>query len=118
MTFIRLPRAVSRVALALAFAIPAPLVAPLAAQLAAQRADPGVLSLDRIYGARDFRGQFFGPTQWLNDSTYTAVEPATGGGSQLVRVDAGSGRKSVLVDAATLRPAAGAEPVDIEEYTW
>jgi dipeptidyl-peptidase-4 len=97
-----------------AFAIAA--AAPVAAQ---QRADPSLVSVERIYSTRDFTAASFGPTRWLDDSTYTAVEPAPNGkGAQLVRIDAASGRKSVLVSAALLTPAGSAEPLDVEDYDW
>ncbi len=70
----------------------------LPATLFAQRADPGLLSIDRIFNSADFRGQYLGSTSWLDDSTYTTVEAAPAGGANLVQVDAASGRKSVLVE--------------------
>ena len=83
------------------------------------RPDPSLVTVERIYNSRDFRGQGFGPVRWLDDSTYTAVEPVPGGtGTQLVRVDAATGRKSVMVEAATLLPVGAKEPVEIEDYDW
>jgi dipeptidyl-peptidase-4 len=85
----------------------------------AQATDPSLLSVERIFASRDFAPEFFGPARWLNDSTYTAVEPAAqGGGTDLVRVDAPSGRTSVLVSAALLRPAGATAPLAIEDYAW
>ena len=82
---------------AVAFASLALLV-PIAAR-AQGRGDPSAVTVERIYNTRDFRGQGFGQVRWLDDSTYTAVEPGAGGaGTQLVRVDAASGRKATLVE--------------------
>src|ERR1039457_2667039 len=65
---------------------------------AQQRPDPSLVSVERIYASRDFFGSSFGPTRWLDDSTYTEVAPAAGGkGDELVRTDAATGRRSVLV---------------------
>jgi dipeptidyl-peptidase-4 len=94
------------------------LAAPLAAQQP-RAADPSLLTVERIFASRDFREDRIGPVRWLDDSTYTAVEPvATGRGADLVRYDASSGRRSVLVAAALLTPAGAAAPLDIEDYAW
>jgi len=86
---------------------------------AQQRGDPAIVTVERIYNTRDFAGQGFGPVRWLDDSTYTAVEPGPGGkGSELVRVDAATGSKSVLVAAALLTPPGDTTSLDVEEYEW
>src|SRR5579862_8760042 len=88
-------------------------------RLPAQRPDPALVTVDRIYASRDFAGESFGPARWLDDSTYTAVEASPGGrGADLVRIDAATGRKSVLVSATLLTPPGGQEPLDPEEYEW
>src|SRR3990170_2096978 len=92
---------------------------PARALRAQQRPDLSLLTVERIFGSRDFAPESFGPARWLDDSTYTVVEPAAvGRGSDLVRVDAATGRKTVLVSAATLTPPRAAEPLDIEDYDW
>jgi dipeptidyl-peptidase-4 len=83
------------------------------------RPDPGLLSVERIFSTREFRGQFFGSVRWLDDSTYTLVEPsANNAGMELVKVDAASGKKSTIVDIAMLTPPGAKEPVSLEEYEW
>jgi dipeptidyl-peptidase-4 len=96
------------------------LIAAVATVLPAQpRADPSLVSVERIYASRDFSGAAFGPVRWLDDSTYTAIEPAANGrGGDLVRIDAATGRRAVLVSAAMLTPAGRQEPLEIEEYDW
>lgn len=89
----------------------------LPAQLIAQRADPGLLTVERIYNTREFAPQFFGPTRWLDDSTYTAIEDSPAGPA-LVRIDAATGRKSVLVSAAQLIPTGARVPLNAEDYMW
>jgi dipeptidyl-peptidase-4 len=104
----RIPAAT--IVLALAF------IQPASAQA---RPDPSLVTVERIYNTRDFRGEYFGPVRWLDDSTYTAVEPGPGGnGTQLVKVDAASGRKSVLVDVGSLTPVGDSIPLEIEDYDW
>jgi dipeptidyl-peptidase 4 len=86
---------------------------------AQQRPDPSLVTVERIYTTPDFIPESFGPTRWLDDSTYTAVEPAaTGNGSELVRIDAATGRKSVLVSTAMLTPAGTPAPLELEDYEW
>lgn len=88
--------------------------------LTAQRnGDPSLISVERLYSTRDFAPDFFGPIRWLDDSTYTAVE-AGPGGTSLMRVDAVTGRKSILVSATQLTPAGGGArgPLDVEDYAW
>jgi dipeptidyl-peptidase-4 len=82
-------------------------------------ATAGRLTVERVHGSRDFAPDFVGPSSWLDDSTYTVVEPSPGGrGMDLVRVDAATGRKSVLVASAAVTPAGRQEPLDIEGYDW
>ena len=86
---------------------------------AQQTVDRSKVSVERIYTTRDFAAQGFGPIRWLNDSTYTAVEPpASGKGTELVRYDAASGQKTVLVAATVLAAPGQKEPLEIEDYTW
>ncbi len=94
-------------------------VALLPVPLAAQAGDPSRLTLERIFASRDFRGERGGATRWLDDSTYTMIAtPATGGADELVRIDAASGRRTVLVSATMLRPTPGAAPLELEDYSW
>lgn len=103
-----------------AFALTFLLAIPLAAQQAPRVAtDPSLLSVERIFASRDFRQEGMSPVRWLDDSTYTDVEASSSGhGADLVRVDAASGKKSVLVSAAQLTPAGAGAPLAIEDYAW
>jgi dipeptidyl-peptidase-4 len=86
---------------------------------AQQPTDRSLLTVERMFGTRDFAPQSFGPARWLDDSTYTTIEPAAGGkGSDLVAVDAASGRRTVLVAAAALIPQGKQDPLDLEDYFW
>ena len=89
------------------------------AAFAQQSGDPALVTVERIYNTRDFAGQGFGPVRWLDDSTYTAVEAGPGGkGTELVRVDAATGRKAVLVGIGLLTPAGDTTSIEIEDYEW
>src|SRR6266481_2632700 len=89
---------------------------------AAQRvADSSLLTVDRIFGSPEFRGGTLGPLARLSDGTgYSTLEPALGGkpGKDIVRYDAETGLKTILVPAARLVPPGDSTPLDIEEYTW
>ncbi len=99
-----------RVLAALLFAAPV---------LGAQGNDPSLLSVQRIFGSREFAGEGFGPSRWLDDSTYATVEAAAaGGGTELVRYDAATGRRSIIVSADALRPPGRTQSLDIESYRW
>ena len=86
----------------------------------AQQADSSLLTLDRIYGSKEFAPQPFGPSRWLDDgSAYTTLEPAgEGRGQDLVRYDVESGRREVMVTARELTPPGAAGPLDVESYSW
>lgn len=85
----------------------------------ARAQDQGALTVERIFGTRDFAGESFGPTKWLSPTAYTVVEPsALGRGGDIVRVDVPSGTRSIMVSADWLRPAGSAMPLEIEGYEW
>lgn len=103
------------VAVALAFGT------PLSAQQAPQApADPSRLSVERIYASTEFRSQSFGPARWLAGGTaYTTLERAANGlGRDIVRYDAETGTREVLVPATQLVPPGDTLPLEIEDYVW
>ena len=79
---------------------------------------PGAqVSLQRVFASSDFAPQEFGPARWLGRGAYTTVEPAANGhGSDLVRYDAATGARTVLIPAARLIPAGDTAPLAIEDY--
>lgn len=115
-----------------------------AVSLSAQQADRASAlqaQIDRIFKAREYEAPRFGPARWLPDGTaYAIVERDSAGGSAIVRYDAATGARTVLVPASRLVPPAapgrdaqqGAAssrearpssrdpnpPLDIEEYAW
>lgn len=93
------------------------LVAPIFAQQAARQSEPTLLTLDTIfsYGAKSL-----GWHQWQADgSGYLMLEPsASGKGAlDLVRYDAASGARTILVSAQSLTPPGAQSPLVIEEFT-
>src|SRR6266513_5953440 len=97
--------------------------AGLGGTVAAQRPAPdsSILPVDRIFGSPEFRGGTLGPLAWLSDGAgYSTLEPALGGkpGQDIVRYDAETGLKTILVPAARLVAPRDSTPLEIEEYTW
>jgi dipeptidyl-peptidase-4 len=89
---------------------------------AAQRAaDSSLLTVDRIFASPEFRGATLGTFAWLADGVgYTTLERPAGGkpGRDIVRYDAETGLKTILVPATRLVPPGDSTPLAIEEYTW
>ena len=84
-----------------------------------QTGDPSRLTLQRIFASRDFVGQRFGPARWLaSGEAYTTLEPAPSGGADIVRYDAATGARTVIVPAARLQPVGMSQPLDVEDYSW
>ena len=87
----------------------------------AQEADPATVTLDRIYGSADFRGDAFGQPRWLEDGTfYTTLEPsaAVSGGRDIVRYETESEFRTILVSASFLMPEGTESPLSIQGYEW
>jgi dipeptidyl-peptidase-4 len=94
------------------------LVVLAAGTLGAQSGDPSRLTVERIFASRDFAGDFFGPSRWLDDSTYTTLELGANDATILVAVDAATGRKTTLVGPDMLKPPGAAGVIEIEDYSW
>ena len=94
------------------------LVALLAAgSLTAQQGDPALLTPQRIFASAEFRAEVFGPARWLDGATYTTLEPATGGpGRDIVRYDAATGARQVMVAAAQLSPPGAPGPIETTDF--
>jgi dipeptidyl-peptidase-4 len=90
-----------------------------AAALAAQ--------IDRIFKTHEYDPPRFGPARWLPDGQAYAIVERTGRGSEIVRYEAATGARSVLVPASKLVPV-NASPgqdvpvtgsgLDIDDYEW
>jgi len=75
--------------------------------------------LRRAFFEHDFAVKSFGPVRWLNGgSSYTTLEASAGGDktADLVRYDASTAQREVLVSAQQLIPANEKNPISIEDY--
>ena len=104
--------------LSLAAALAAPATLPAHA---ATPPDSSLLTLDRIFTAGEFFSRPPGPFEWLDGGrAYTALERPEGGGGgrEIVRYDAATGARTVIVPASRLTPAGAESPLMIERYSW
>ncbi|MGD8276812.1 MAG: S9 family peptidase [Gemmatimonadota bacterium] len=86
----------------------------------AQQEQPGASMLRRLFASGEFLGERFGPARWLDGSSYTTLEASATirGAADIVRYDAATGARAVLVAAGSLIPAGSRSPLDIEDYDW
>ena len=97
------------------------LLAPAAGAAPAQQtavADSGLLSVERIFASREFLGASIGLVKWLPDGSGYAVLERGEGGPDLVRYDARSGAREVLVPSRRLQPAGDTVPLTVEDFSW
>ena len=78
------------------------------------------LSLADIYKNGVYRQNRFGPIRWMKDGNgYSSIERNQNlEGDDIVRYDAASGNRSVLVDARQLIPKDANLPLSIADYQW
>ena len=82
--------------------------------------DSTLLTLDRIFAANEFSGQSYGPVHWLaRQGGYATLQPSeqVKGAQDIIRIDATTGKREVLVSAAHLVPKGGEAPLTIEEFS-
>src|SRR5690242_18577095 len=88
----------------------------------AQQADRAQLlddQIGRIFAAREYDAPRFGPARWMADgAAYTVVERDGSAGADIVRYDAATGERTVLVPRSRLVPAGRATPLDVDDYAW
>ena len=96
----------------------ATLTLSLCAALPAQQpaADSSILTLDRIYASDEFQPERLGEVRWLPDRpAYLKLEADSGGGPgaapSLVRYDAATGKRDVVVPAARMVPPGDSAPL-------
>jgi dipeptidyl-peptidase-4 len=82
-----------------------------------------IRQIDRIFKTSDFEPPRFGPARWLPDGrAYAVVERSTsdkaGATSEIVRYDAATGTRTVLVPPARLVPPGKTTALDIDDYAW
>src|SRR6478609_1662165 len=96
-------------------------------------ASPGVLArqeqpgtrltqqIDRIMATRTYAVPRFGPARWVpGRAAYTIVEPSASpdAGMDIVRYDAATGAREVLVPARLLTPAGASKGLAVDDYDW
>ncbi|MCD6451031.1 MAG: S9 family peptidase [Acidobacteria bacterium] len=82
--------------------------------------DTGLLSIERIYASREFSAKYF-RARWLEDGNgYVVLEPSKEikGGRDIVRYDAKTGKREVLVSASKLIPTGGSKPLRIDDFAF
>ncbi|MEI7960535.1 MAG: S9 family peptidase [Chitinophagaceae bacterium] len=78
------------------------------------------LSLADIYSNNTYSQKGYGPVRWMKDNQgYSTLENnALSGGKDIVRYDAKTGNKKILVSAKQLIPANETKPLSIANYEW
>ncbi len=77
-------------------------------------------ALHQIFSGRlSVGGVRFGPARWSADGrSYTTLERSSDGSTDIVRYDAASGARTVIVPSHALKPAGAAQSLEIEDYQW
>src|SRR3954471_7789248 len=79
------------------------------------------VQIDRIFEAHEYDAPRFGPARWLPAGVaYTTVERSAdhGGAPEIVRYDARTGVRTVLVAASFFDPKGRTAPSDVADYSW
>ena len=78
------------------------------------------LSLEDIYTNLSYSQKNFGPVRWMKDNLgYSTLETNKDfGGTDIVRYNAQSGQRTVLVSAKQLTPSGQSKPLNIDNYNW
>jgi dipeptidyl-peptidase-4 len=104
----------------LTFVFVALLLTATAAAQQSDRAQQLYAQIDRIFSSSDYQVPRFGPARWLAGGTaYTTVEPSADGTARdIVRYDAATGARSVLIAGSRLVPPGAKAALDIDDYAW
>lgn len=78
------------------------------------------LRLEDIYRDGVYTQSGYGPVRWMKDSDgYSTLEiNEVTGAPDIIRYEAGTGERSVLISSAQLIPEGETEPLRIADYTW
>ena len=78
------------------------------------------LTLEDIFKNGTYSSKGYGPVRWMKDNKgYSTLESNQDvGGRDIVRYEAKSGKRSVLVSAKTLIPEGEDKPLSIRNYEW
>ena len=101
--------------------VAAAVVAAVGVVASAQGRDRTALDaqLGRIFADQAYAVPAFGPARWLPDgAAYSTVERTADGGSDIVRYEAATGARTVLVAATRLVPPGQKTGLAIADYQW
>jgi dipeptidyl-peptidase-4 len=89
-------------------------------QVSGQESYPSELNLEDIYKNSVFGQKGINSLSWMKDNKgYSTLEDNQDtGGKDIVRYDAKSGQREVLVPAGMFIPQGKIQPLSIREYTW
>ncbi len=78
------------------------------------------LTLEDIYKNGTYRAKGYGPVRWMKDNKgYSTLERNTElGGMDIIRYEASTGERSVLISAKSLIPEGASSPLPIANYEW
>ena len=78
------------------------------------------LKLDDIFKNGTYRSKGYGPVRWMKDNKgYSTLERNTVvGGRDIIKYEAKSGTKKVVVSAKQLIPSGQSKPLSISNYEW
>ncbi len=78
------------------------------------------LKLEDMYTHGTYATKGYGPVRWMKDNTgySTLEENSEFGGNDIIRYEARSGKRSVLVSAGKLIPTGASAPLSIRNYEW
>ncbi|MBK7643288.1 MAG: S9 family peptidase [Planctomycetes bacterium] len=85
---------------------------------AADRASALEARIDRIFKTDEYAAPRFGPARWLPGGEAYAIVERSAAGAQIVRCEAATGARSVLVAASRLVPTGQTTGLDIQDYAW
>ena len=96
------------------------LLLPLALLITWSSFSQAVLKLEDMYLNDTYSAKGYGPVRWMKDNKgYSTLEENTKvGGWDIIRYEAASGVRSVLVSAEQLVPAGASAPLAIANYEW
>jgi dipeptidyl-peptidase 4 len=86
-----------------------------------KKEDKSLITLDRLFNTRDFRGERFGPVRFLdNGQGYTSLEKSetVKDARDIIKYDTESGDKEILVSADLLIPEGDTTALSISNYEW
>ncbi|MDX2414130.1 MAG: DPP IV N-terminal domain-containing protein, partial [Bacteroidales bacterium] len=81
---------------------------------------PSELKLDDIYKNSVYGKEGYGPVRWMKDNKgYSTLERNTEtGGTDIIRYDAKSGQRSVIIPSTLLIPRGADKSLSLSDYVW